>query len=338
MFGAQQQKPAYNPNNDVEVAVPAEIDGISSLCWSPAASHLVASSWSNSVYLWDVQPSGQTIPKAQLTDHKQPVLCTAFNQDGSQVFTGGCDKTVRLWNLATNQSTQVGCKTPCTPPVTPHAQGRVMCEPRGTGYTCLHTLKPSLPARPCGTRTHTTHTLILQKDHRHDTPMRHCFFHAHTHVHTQTQPWMHYVLLQVAAHDAPVRHCFFAPNLNMLITGSWDKTMKFWDCRSPTPAFSQVCVCERYGTARTHLHDGHTHTHMRAHTHTYTQSPTHIHTHSHADTARAHLCDGRELPLGSDWHSRPQPAHLRPHKATAAVQDPAVTAQVADTLCGVFPG
>jgi len=51
--------------------------------------------------------TGQAVPKAQNKDHQQPVLCTAWNQDGSQVFTGGCDKTVRLWNLATNQSTQV---------------------------------------------------------------------------------------------------------------------------------------------------------------------------------------------------------------------------------------
>eukprot|EP00967_Tisochrysis_lutea_P031609 scaffold37327_cov20-Tisochrysis_lutea.AAC.2 len=25
----------------------------------------------------------------------------------------------------------------------------------------------------------------------------------------------------------------------MLITGSWDKTLRFWDCRSPTPVHTQ---------------------------------------------------------------------------------------------------
>ncbi len=57
--------------------------------------------------MWDVQPTGQTVPKAQLKDHTQPVLCTSWSPDGSQLYTGGCDKTVRLWNLATNQSQQV---------------------------------------------------------------------------------------------------------------------------------------------------------------------------------------------------------------------------------------
>lgn len=107
MFGAVAQKPAYNPNGDFEVTTPADLDGVSSLCWSPAANFLAATSWNNSAYVWEVQPNGSTVPKAQLKDHQQPLLCSSWNQDGSQIFTGGCDKTVRLWNLATNQSQQV---------------------------------------------------------------------------------------------------------------------------------------------------------------------------------------------------------------------------------------
>ena len=73
----------------------------------PSANLLVATSWNNFGYCWEVTPQGQAVPKAQLKDHTQPLLCSCWNQDGTQVFTGGCDKTVRLWNLATNQSQQV---------------------------------------------------------------------------------------------------------------------------------------------------------------------------------------------------------------------------------------
>lgn len=45
---------------------------------------------------------------------------------------------------------------------------------------------------------------------------------------------------QVAAHDAPISSCFFEPTLQCLVTGSWDRTVKFWDCRAPTP----VCTHE----------------------------------------------------------------------------------------------
>lgn len=73
----------------------------------PVANHLVGTSWNNFAYCWEVTSQGQALPKAQLKDHTQPVLCSAWHPDGAQVFTGGCDKTVRLWNLATSQSTQV---------------------------------------------------------------------------------------------------------------------------------------------------------------------------------------------------------------------------------------
>eukprot|EP00916_Digyalum_oweni_P019775 GHVL01033014.1.p1 GENE.GHVL01033014.1~~GHVL01033014.1.p1 ORF type:complete len:185 (-),score=25.73 GHVL01033014.1:874-1428(-) len=38
---------------------------------------------------------------------------------------------------------------------------------------------------------------------------------------------------QVAQHDAPIKRCIFLDDLNLLITGSWDKTIKFWDLRQP---------------------------------------------------------------------------------------------------------
>ena len=43
--------------------------------------------------------------------------------------------------------------------------------------------------------------------------------------------------IQVAAHDAPVKCVRWvkAPNYTALMTGSWDKTLKFWDARSPNP-------------------------------------------------------------------------------------------------------
>lgn len=51
---------------------------------------------------------------------------------------------------------------------------------------------------------------------------------------------------QVAArHDAPIRalRFFQMPNSNapMLVTGSWDKTVRYWDLRSSTPAATLTC-------------------------------------------------------------------------------------------------
>ncbi|XP_050308129.1 protein Rae1 [Anthonomus grandis grandis] len=56
-------------------------------------------------------------------------------------------------------------------------------------------------------------------------------------------------VVQVAVHDAPIKTCHWikATNYTCLMTGSWDKTLKFWDTRSPSPMLSinlpERCYC-----------------------------------------------------------------------------------------------
>lgn len=102
----------HNANKDAEVVSPPT-DGISSMCFSPVSNHLVATSWDNHVRCWEVTaqmgPGGsvpQTSPKAAV-QHTQPVLCSAWHPDGSIVFSAGCDKQAKMWNLQTNQQQQV---------------------------------------------------------------------------------------------------------------------------------------------------------------------------------------------------------------------------------------
>jgi mRNA export factor len=57
---------------------------------------------------------------------------------------------------------------------------------------------------------------------------------------------------QVAAHEAPIRKLAWLDinGQGLLATGSWDKTLKYWDLRQPTPAVS-VTLPERIYTMDT---------------------------------------------------------------------------------------
>lgn len=48
---------------------------------------------------------------------------------------------------------------------------------------------------------------------------------------------------QVAAHDQPIKcvRMFQAQNNQMLVTGSWDKTIKYWDLRQQQPVGQIAC-------------------------------------------------------------------------------------------------
>ncbi|KAG0417882.1 hypothetical protein HPB47_005286 [Ixodes persulcatus] len=105
MFSAASATGTHNPMKDFEVVSPPD-DSISSLAFSPASlpqNFLIAGSWDNQIRCWEVQSTGQTIPKAQQT-HQGPVLDVAWSDDGTKVFSASCDKTVKMWDLNSNQA------------------------------------------------------------------------------------------------------------------------------------------------------------------------------------------------------------------------------------------
>lgn len=87
----------HNPNKSFEIVQPPN-DSISSLSFSPKANYLVATSWDNQVRCWEVLPTGASMPKAAMS-HDQPVLCSTWKDDGTVVFSAGCDKQAKMWPL-----------------------------------------------------------------------------------------------------------------------------------------------------------------------------------------------------------------------------------------------
>ncbi|KAI8075631.1 WD40-repeat-containing domain protein [Thamnidium elegans] len=90
---------------DFEVASPPT-DGISALDFSSQADYLAVSSWDNQVRIYEIEPSGNTVPKTAYS-HEGPVLCVSWSKDGTKVVSGGADKAGRMFDIATGQSTQI---------------------------------------------------------------------------------------------------------------------------------------------------------------------------------------------------------------------------------------
>jgi len=94
---------------DFEVASPPD-DSISCLSFSPPtipSIFLVAGSWDNNVRCWEVdRGTAKTAPKS-MQSMAGPILDVCWSDDGTKVFMASCDKTVKCWDLATNQSVQV---------------------------------------------------------------------------------------------------------------------------------------------------------------------------------------------------------------------------------------
>lgn len=83
-------------------------DTVSALSWSPTANYLAASSWDNSVRIYEVSSTDGSGQGRALYNHEGPALSCCWWADGSKVISGGADNAVRAYDLATGQMTQVG--------------------------------------------------------------------------------------------------------------------------------------------------------------------------------------------------------------------------------------
>ncbi|KKA30705.1 hypothetical protein TD95_004190 [Thielaviopsis punctulata] len=95
---------------DVALNNPPE-DTISGLSFSPAASQasdfLAVSSWDKKVRIYEIASNGQSEGR-HAYEHEGPVLNCHFSRDGTKVASAGADKQVKVCDLASQQTAQIG--------------------------------------------------------------------------------------------------------------------------------------------------------------------------------------------------------------------------------------
>lgn len=143
--------------NDIAVNNPPE-DSVSDLAFSPQQDLLAAASWDKKVRIYEIDPTSGNNQGRALYEHEGPVFSARFSIDGQRVVSGGADKQVKIFDIATQQAQQIGI---------------------------------------------------------HDAPVR------------------------------TVRYVECGPtNTQVVVSASWDKTLKYWDMRSPQPV-STINLPER---------------------------------------------------------------------------------------------
>ncbi|KAG0679971.1 hypothetical protein C6P40_004974 [Pichia californica] len=123
-------------------------DSVSDIAFSSQAEYMAISNWDKKNRIFEITNNGQVEGRA-IYEHDAPILSTRFTLDGTKVISGGADKQVKLFDLASQQAQTIGVHND-----TVRVVRHVTCGPQNT---------------PC------------------------------------------------------------------VVSGSWDKTLKYWDTRSPNP-------------------------------------------------------------------------------------------------------
>uniref|UniRef100_A0A0G4GW59 Anaphase-promoting complex subunit 4 WD40 domain-containing protein n=1 Tax=Chromera velia CCMP2878 TaxID=1169474 RepID=A0A0G4GW59_9ALVE len=87
-------------------------DTISSLAWAKQGFVLACGSWDNSVRVWEIQTSNMppfynAIQRCKY-DHAAPVLCVAWQDDSTALFSSSVDGEVKMYQIQSQQAKTVG--------------------------------------------------------------------------------------------------------------------------------------------------------------------------------------------------------------------------------------
>lgn len=88
-------------------------DTVSCMKWGPNSNYLAASSWDGKVRVWEIKENFGNIAGQMMTsiDMGEPVLNISWNREGTMIFAGCSDNTVKAWDLQQGRTMTIGQHT-----------------------------------------------------------------------------------------------------------------------------------------------------------------------------------------------------------------------------------
>ncbi|KAK6203284.1 WD40-repeat-containing domain protein [Scheffersomyces amazonensis] len=93
--------------NDITINNGPE-DSISDLSFSTKHDLLAVASWDKKVRIYEIDPNSGNNQGRAIFEHEAPVFSARWSTDGTKVVSGGADKQVKIFDLQTQQSQQIG--------------------------------------------------------------------------------------------------------------------------------------------------------------------------------------------------------------------------------------
>ncbi|CAG7849701.1 SubName: Full=Related to archipelago beta form (F-box-WD40 repeat protein) {ECO:0000313/EMBL:CCA74347.1}, partial [Serendipita indica DSM 11827] len=183
---------------------------VNAIAFSPDGSRIVSASDDNTIRLWDAE-TGQSLGEP-LRGHTSSVSAVAFSPDGSRIVSGSEDKTIRLWNAETGQS--------LGDPLRGHTNwvSAVAFSPDGSRIVSGshdHTIRLwGMRRQASRWEAHSEATQIGAKSHSHQTAGR---IASRWETHSGHTNWVSAVA--------------FSPDGSRIVSGSNDKTIRFYGMR-----------------------------------------------------------------------------------------------------------